>query len=83
MHHDDYTIEDSDLPDHLIKNSHGETILSQTFPLVAPIRNFSDYRIIENSGRIVNKHFGFFRMEAPILQVFIYNCLLLELSVML
>ena len=69
VHHDDYTLEETDLPDHLIKNSHGETILSQTFPLLEPIRNFPDYRIIENSGRLINKHYGYFQIESPIQQV--------------
>jgi hypothetical protein len=69
IHHDDYVIEDSELPDYLIKKCNGLLILNQTAPSVTPIRNFSDYRLIENSGRICNHHNTYFQRENRIMQV--------------
>ena len=69
VHHDDYFIKESDLPDSLIKKCNGLLLLNQTSPSVAPIINFSDKRLIETSVRLCEQHNNYLKMENRIMQV--------------
>ncbi len=69
IHHDTFVIEDTALPDNLIKSATGVDLLLQTLPQLAPIVSFSDKRIVENSQKIFNNHRNFYKFETPIMQV--------------
>lgn len=68
-HLNDYIIEESALPDHLIKSVSGDTLVLQTFAQVQPIMNFPDRRIVESSRRIVESHRSLYSSEKPLMQV--------------
>ena len=68
-------IEDSNMPDHLIKKCNGEVLLMQNFPQLSPITNFSDQRINFNSARIFQNHSIFLKTEKSIMQVIHRQCL--------
>ena len=57
------------MPDYLIKKCNGEVLLMQNFPMLSPIKDFSDERINVNSARIFQKHSNFYNIELPLMQV--------------
>lgn len=68
-HKDDYIIEESAMPDYLIKSATGTTLLLQTLPMLRPITNFNDIRIVNSSTKFFDMHKAFFNVEKPIMQV--------------
>lgn len=58
------------MPDELIKDVNGEILIDQTGPLLKPIsQQYENRLVVDNSQRFFNKHFTYFQSEKPIMQV--------------
>ena len=53
---DDYAYERTAMPDHLIRNAQGRTVIEQSAPRVGPIVGYKINEINQRSGELVQKH---------------------------
>lgn len=55
-HDQDYVLETSDLPDHLVTTVGGNVLFEQTLPMVWPVTQYPVREINDNSVNMVNQH---------------------------
>ncbi|XP_064632711.1 protein SSUH2 homolog [Lineus longissimus] len=67
-HQEDFILEETDLPDELVREVSGNSIFEQTLPQVWPITAYPTEEINENSMRLVEKHRSGFGSERQLMQ---------------
>ncbi|XP_077983902.1 protein SSUH2 homolog isoform X2 [Glandiceps talaboti] len=67
-HKNDYIMEKTDMPDHLIRTVSGQVIFEQTLPYLWPISSYPVAEINNHSQRIMGEHRSAFSMERQIQQ---------------
>ncbi|CAH1773454.1 unnamed protein product, partial [Owenia fusiformis] len=67
-HAEEYILEKTDMPDHLIKNVQGKTLFEQKLPRCWPMRTFPEPDINQCSNNLIMKHLDAYKMTNIIMQ---------------
>jgi hypothetical protein len=67
-HKEDFILEGTDLPDHLVGGVQGDVVFEQAMFQVWPIQHYPVAQIAQNSVRLVESHRGKFRNERQLQQ---------------